>query len=40
MGLHRTYIGGNERAERSVSLDNVAKLADAFEITVSDLLNE
>jgi transcriptional regulator with XRE-family HTH domain len=38
-GLHRTYISGIERADRNIGLDNVEKLADAFEITVSDLLS-
>ncbi len=37
-GLHRTYISGIERAERNLGLDNLDKLAQAFEITVCDLL--
>ncbi len=37
-GLHRTYISGIERCECNIGLDNVEKLADAFEITVSELL--
>ncbi len=39
-GLHRTYISGIERAERNLGLDNLDKLAHAFRMTVSDLLND
>ena len=38
LGLHRTYISGIERARRNVSLDNLEKLAHAFEMKVADLL--
>jgi len=37
-GLHRTYISSIERAKRNVSLDNLEKLAQAFQIKVADLL--
>ncbi len=37
-GLHRTYISGIERAERNLGLDNLDKLAQAFGVTVGDLL--
>ena len=37
-GLHRTYISSIERAERNVSLDNIEKLADAFDLPIKDLL--
>ena len=36
--LHPTYIGGIERGERNVSLDNLVKIAAAFGITTGELL--
>ena len=36
--LHRTYIGGIERGERNVSLENIVKIAKALDITASELL--
>ena len=38
--LHRTYIGSIERAERNVSIDNIAKIAKALKVKPTDLLAE
>lgn len=37
-GLHRTYIGMVERAERSISLQNAKKIADALNVNIDTLL--
>lgn len=37
--LHRTYIGMVERAERSISLQNAKKIADALNVKLDTLLN-
>lgn len=37
-GLHWTYIGGIERGERNVSLQNIVKVARALKLSVSTLL--
>jgi transcriptional regulator with XRE-family HTH domain len=38
-GLHRTYVGSIERAERNVSLDNIERLAGALRLDICDLLS-
>lgn len=37
-GLHRTYIGGIERGERNLTLENIVKISAALGIHCSDLV--
>ncbi|MDF9809747.1 MAG: helix-turn-helix transcriptional regulator [Aurantimicrobium sp.] len=37
IGLDRTYIGGVERGERNVSLDNIHRIASALDVSPSEL---
>ena len=36
-GLHRTYIGMVERAERNISLKNIARIARALQVDMKEL---
>lgn len=37
-GLHRTYIGMIERAEKNITLINIEKIAKALNVEIKDLL--
>jgi len=37
-GLHRTYVGGIERCERNVSIDNIEKIAKALNVDIAELI--
>lgn len=39
-GLHRTYISDIERCTRNVSIDNIERIANALNVSASDLLKE
>ena len=39
-GIHRNYLGGIERRERNVGLDNIENIARALGITVGELLSD
>lgn len=39
-GVHRTYIGMIERAEKNITLENIEKIAKALKIKISSLLVE
>ncbi len=39
-GMHRTYISSIERCRRSISLENVQRIADALEIDTYKLFME
>jgi transcriptional regulator with XRE-family HTH domain len=36
-GVHRTYIGMIERAEKNITLNNIYKISQALQISISDL---
>ena len=38
-GLHRTYIGMIERAEKNITLENIEKIAKALDLNISDFFN-
>lgn len=38
-GVHRTYVGMIERAEKNITLENIEKIANAFGLKPKDLLD-
>lgn len=36
-GVHRTYIGMVERAEKNITLRNIKKIAEALDVNIKDL---
>ncbi len=38
IGVHRTYVGMIERAEKNITLKNIEKFAKALDISISKLL--
>lgn len=39
-GIHRNYVGGIERQERNVGIDNIERIARAFGVTPARMLEE
>ena len=40
VGVHRTYIGMIERAEKNITLGNIDKISKALGLNISDLFND
>ena len=38
-GVHRTYIGMIERAEKNITLENIEKIAKALKISIADFFH-
>ena len=39
VGLDRTYIGGIERGERNLALRNIHRIAQTFDMTIAELMD-
>ena len=39
-GVHRTYIGMIERAEKNITLENIEKIAKALGIPIAELVKQ
>jgi transcriptional regulator with XRE-family HTH domain len=39
VGVHRTYLGSIERGERNPALKNIAAIAKALDVTLSELFS-
>lgn len=38
VGVHRTYVGMIERAEKNITLENIQKISKALNVKIEDLL--
>lgn len=39
-GVHRTYIGMIERAEKNITLENIEKVCKALDLSISDFFED
>ena len=39
-GVHRTYVGMIERAEKNITLENIQKISGALKIKLSDIFRD
>lgn len=39
-GVHRTYVGMIERAEKNITLENIEKISKALNIKISEILSD
>jgi transcriptional regulator with XRE-family HTH domain len=39
-GVHRTYIGMVERAEKNITLKNIDKICEALNLSISDFFSD
>jgi len=39
-GVHRTYIGMIERAEKNITLENIEKISKALDVKLNELFKE
>lgn len=39
-GVHRTYIGMIERAEKNITLENIERIAKALNISIAEFFNK
>lgn len=39
-GVHRTYVGMIERAEKNITLENIGKISFALNVSISDLFKD
>jgi len=39
-GVHRTYIGMIERAEKNITLENIEKIAKALDLNLSEFFKD